>query len=240
MLKLSEFLQEGSTNLSNLIIKYYKKIGLNEIELALYLQLVMYRDKGDLFPDMEEIASNMELSLKEIYENIQGLLTKKAIKMESVRDAQGKQAEQYNLFLIFELINNYLISIKEKEKVDADEQEIVRLYQSFEKEFGRMLSPIERETIGYWIEDDKYSLPLIHLALREAVLNQAYNLKYIDRVLLSWERKNLKSENQVLEELNRRKKSVSENDKQQFNKEQKKQARVPLYNWLDPNNQSEK
>lgn len=240
MLKLSEFLQEGSTNLSNLIIKYYKKIGLNEVELALYLQLVMYRDKGDLFPDMEEIASNMDLSLNEIYENIQGLLTKKAIKMESVRDAQGKQAEQYNLFLIFELISNYLISIKEKEKVDADEQEIVRLYQSFEKEFGRMLSPIERETIGYWIEDDKYSLPLIHLALREAVLNQAYNLKYIDRVLLSWERKNLKTENQVLEELNRRKKSVSENDKQQFNKEQKKQARVPLYNWLDPNNQSEK
>ena len=38
---------------------------------------------------------------------------------------------------------------------------------------------------------------LIRLALREAVLNQAYSLKYIDRILLAWERKNITTKEQV-------------------------------------------
>ena len=37
---------------------------------------------------------------------------------------------------------------------------------------------------------------LIRLALR-AVLNQAYSLKYIDRILLAWERKNITTKEQV-------------------------------------------
>ncbi len=36
--------------------------------------------------------------------------------------------------------------------------------------------------IGQWLNTDHYSPELIRLALREAVLNQAYSLKYIDRI----------------------------------------------------------
>ena len=39
--------------------------------------------------------------------------------------------------------------------------------------------------IGQWLNTDHYSPELIRLALREAVLNQAYSLKYIDRILLA-------------------------------------------------------
>ena len=46
---------------------------------------------------------------------------------------------------------------------------------------------------------------MIQFALREAVLNQAYSLNYIDRILLSWERKNITSKEQVEEEQKRRK-----------------------------------
>ena len=38
--------------------------------------------------------------------------------------------------------------------------------------------------IGQWLNTDHYSPELIRLALREAVLNQAYSLKYIDRIYL--------------------------------------------------------
>jgi len=44
---------------------------------------------------------------------------------------------------------------------------------------------------------------LIQLALKEAVLSQAYSLKYMDRILLSWERKNLKTAAQVQREKER-------------------------------------
>ncbi|MEO2820231.1 DnaD domain protein, partial [Lacticaseibacillus rhamnosus] len=41
------------------------------------------------------------------------------------------------------------------------------------------------------------------LALREAVLNAAYSLKYMDRILLNWERRHLKTAQQVQAELKR-------------------------------------
>ena len=36
---------------------------------------------------------------------------------------------------------------------------------------------------------DHYQPEILKLALREAVLNQAYSFNYVDRILLSWERK---------------------------------------------------
>ena len=99
-------------------------------------------------------------------------------------------------------IQLFLQTSKEKQVVANHEDEIKQLYQGFEKEFGRPLSPIELEMIGQWLNTDHYSPELIRLALREAVLNQAYSLKKkalresvggeayslknIDRILLAW------------------------------------------------------
>ena len=55
------------------------------------------------------------------------------------------------------------------------------------------------------MEEDHYHPEILKLALREAVLNQAYSFNYIDRILLSWERKNLKTKQQVEEDQKRRK-----------------------------------
>ncbi|WP_278341151.1 DnaD domain-containing protein, partial [Lactobacillus acetotolerans] len=72
-----------------------------------------------------------------------------------------------------------------------------QLARQFEIEFGRYLSPIEREEIASWLNVDHYSPEIIKLALREAVLSQAYSLKYVDRILLNWQRHNLKTSAEV-------------------------------------------
>ncbi|MDM8277294.1 DnaD domain protein, partial [Lactobacillus gallinarum] len=71
------------------------------------------------------------------------------------------------------------------------------LSRKVEVEFGRYLSPIEREEIAQWLSVDHYTPEVIELALREAVLSQAYSLKYIDRVLLNWQRHNLKTVDEI-------------------------------------------
>jgi DnaD and phage-associated domain len=75
--------------------------------------------------------------------------------------------------------------------------ETEELFKKIEVEFGRPISPIEQEQIHQWIDDDHYSVELIDLALREAVLNQAYSLKYMDRILISWEKSNIKTAEQL-------------------------------------------
>src|SRR5699024_10925191 len=99
-----------------------------------------------------------------------------------------------------------------------------------ESEFGRPLSPIEIETLVAWIENDKYSPELIQLALREAVLSQAYNFKYIDRILLNWEKKNIRTKEQVEKEIQRYRNLSKTND---FKDEKKKDlGPVLMINWL--------
>lgn len=83
--------------------------------------------------------------------------------------------------------------IKEKEIKENNNKK--NIYEIFEEEFGRTLSPIEYEIIAKMISD--YSEEFIKLALSEAVSRQASSLKYVEKVLLNWKSRNLKTEEEV-------------------------------------------
>lgn len=115
----------------------------------------------------------------------------------------------------------------------SDIQNNINVFKEIEKNFGRPLSPIEMETISQWQQQDKYPDDLIFMSLQEAVLNQAFSLKYMDRILLSWERKGIKSKNQAIELIKRRKESkVVEQDSGPIDPVEI--PKVTLHNWLDP------
>lgn len=71
------------------------------------------------------------------------------------------------------------------------------IYQIFEGEFGRPLSPIENEMITNWIEKDKFDPDLIKRGLEESVKYGALNFMYLDRILLSWRKKGWQTRAQV-------------------------------------------
>lgn len=71
------------------------------------------------------------------------------------------------------------------------------LIKFFEKDFGRPLGSTESEQVIKWLE--KNEPDVIKEALRRAVLNGKYNFKYIDRILLSWEKANKRTLREVLE-----------------------------------------
>ncbi len=58
-------------------------------------------------------------------------------------------------------------------------------YQTFEKEFGRPLSPFERETLYSWLET--FDEEIIIYALKVAVLGQNRSFRYIQGILTRWE-----------------------------------------------------
>lgn len=234
MLELEKYLAAGTTTVSNLLLNHYYKIGMSHLEFVLYLQLVQHHEKGNDFPDLIVIGQQLGLSNDEVYRLIQSLMEKKIIKLVTTKTAEGKTADAYDLSPVYTVLASYLTSQKQQTVVAQKEEEISALFQLFEQEFGRPLSPIELETIGHWLDDDQYEVEIIRLGLKEAVLNQAYSLKYIDRILLSWERKNMTSKEQILTEQNRRKKSLSEKDKHQGNNQEEDLPTVPLYNWMDP------
>lgn len=232
MISIKEFLKADLTNISNLLLKYYKKIGMTDREFLFYLQLLGFNQSGNSFPDLSVISKIMDVPVDELFQSLQTLIDKGFISIETKVNKQGQTEDRYDLTLIYERLADYLEQQNKQKEVLSKEKEITDLYQSFETEFGRPLSPIEYETIQNWLSVDRYETELILLALREAVLNQAYSLKYIDRILLAWERKNLTSKEQVQRDQKSRLSKI-ENKRQEV--EEEILPHIPMHNWLNPN-----
>ena len=80
------------------------------------------------------------------------------------------------------------ISIKEEETSKEEETDAApsptSLFESFESEFARPLSPIEVQLIADW--QKAYSDEIIMLALAEGVKNNARSFRYIEVILNAW------------------------------------------------------
>ena len=190
------FVDSGNTSISNLILQNYHRLGMTEKDLVVYLALSMYAQQGNTFPMAKDLANNTGMDEASIYTIIQGLIKLGIIELKTVMD-HHQQRDIYALTPIFHRIKNLLSQENVSNKQNKLMSDTEELFKKIEVEFGRPISPIEQEQIHQWINDDHYSIELIDLALREAVLNQAYSLKYMDRILISWEKSNIKSAEQL-------------------------------------------
>ncbi|GEO77696.1 DNA replication protein dnaD [Companilactobacillus mindensis DSM 14500] len=194
----NSFIDSGSTNINNLVLKNFHRLGMTEKDLVIYLALSMYAQKGNTFPMAKDLAKDTGMSESNIYAIIQGMIKLGIIELKTVID-HHQQRDIYSLTPIYHRIKNLLDQEHQSSRQNKLMSDTEELFKKIEVEFGRPLSPIEQEQIHQWIDDDHYSVELIDLALRESVLNQAYSLKYMDRILISWEKSNIKSAEQLQE-----------------------------------------
>ena len=197
----------GFTTLQNGLIAYYPRLNISDAELLLIIQLEAFSQRGESFPSNEKIAANTNLSITDVGNLIQRLIDKNYLTIEQTTDSQDKIGNKYSLDNLYDELDKYIdknILIKDSRHNETiavtnnlEKNPIDYLSRKVEVEFGRYLSPIEREEIAQWLSIDHYTPEIIELALREAVLSQAYSLKYIDRILLNWQRHNLKTTDEV-------------------------------------------
>ena len=199
--------KEGFTVISNSLLRYYPTLKLSEIEAMLLLQLDAFKQSNNFFPSYNELYERMYLSPVEISQIIQDLIDKEIIELGQKRDKEGRITNFYDLNLLYQKLDkiidendannddqfNLTSDVEEKRKVNPL-QELVR---QFEIEFGRLLSPIEKQEIAAWLNIDHYNPEIVKLALREAILAQVYNFKYVDRILLNWQRHGLNTPDQI-------------------------------------------
>lgn len=202
----------GTTTFSNGLLAYYPQLKIDDAEMIVIIQLEMFAQKGNFFPTDEQLAANTNLSVSEITVLIQKLIEQNFLSIDQIFDKSDKIGNKYNLDQLYNqldvLLKNKIKSGNKKTgnnnfTSSIDNSPLTQLVRQFEIEFGRYLSPIEREEIASWLNVDHYDPVLVKMALREAVLAQAYSLKYVDRVLLNWQRHNLKTSSEVQKFLRR-------------------------------------
>ena len=70
------------------------------------------------------------------------------------------------------------------------------IYNTFEQEFGRSLSPMEKEFINEW-KENSISEESIVLALKESIFNGVRSFRYIDKILQTWNKEESKTQSET-------------------------------------------
>ena len=183
------------------------KLNLEEVLLLIYF---MNEDVPTF--DVEQISKITMISVNKILDSFTSLTNKGLISIDVIKENSGVK-EVVNLDPIYKCMIDGLM--KNNKKVVNN-----NIFEKFEKEFSRTLSPMEYEIINDWL-DKNISEELILGALKEATYNGVNNLRYIDKIIYEWNKKGFKNMEDVNNHLRNR------------NTSDKSVKEISDYNWLD-------
>ncbi|HHQ0378093.1 TPA: DnaD domain-containing protein [Listeria innocua] len=230
---LEKWMAEGQVTLPQVLVKNYAAIGLNEIELVLLLQIQSFAAEAEFFPSMEMLTDRTTLRLEDTIKTMDSLLKKGVVAIEQSKDTSLMISEQYNLEPLWGKLVAFYENIEADNRQDLEVEQQTNLYSLFEAEFGRPLSPMEAEMLSAWVDQDRTSPDLIKEALKEAVISQKLNFRYIDRILLNWSKQGVKT----IDDAKRVAEEFHQNGRtsQTINQSEVKKSAgsIPLYDWLE-------
>ena len=163
----------------------------------------------------KQIGNDLDIAFPEVLEIINNLTEKGIMKIELAK-INNIRTEVINLDALYEKLA-FLI-IKDEKEVEKPKS----LFDTFETELGRTLSPMEYEIINGWLTT--CSEEIIILALKEATYNGVSNFRYIDRIINEWNKKGIKT-----------KEDVEKNRLEFKNKKDNKKQELFDYDWLNDN-----
>lgn len=202
------------------LLTSFTSLDLNEVELAVILQLHRFLMNHEYFPTPNELSKYLTITEGECANTLRRLIQKDILSIEQINNDQNQLGEVYSLDPLWEKLYNE--SFEDKETVDGS------IFILFEQEFGRPLSPFEIETINVWLDEDELPPSLIKAGLRESVLMGKLNFKYIDRILRDWKQKGIQS----VDDAREASKKFHRNQTTQ-QPDVKKRDTSFYYNWLE-------
>lgn len=207
--KIIELLKQSTGTFPLLLLHRYKDLKLSDSEFILLVELL----NTDLEFNPKKMSQDLKMDLNDVLEEMNGLVDKGILKIE-VRKVRNLRSEYINLDDLYEKLAFFIVN-------EEDTKESENIFDIFEREFGRTLSPMEYEIIQSWCGGE-FSQELIVLALKEATYNGANNLRYIDKILYEWKKKGIKTKEDV------------EKQKNEFHKKKELQTKELFdYDWLN-------
>ena len=193
----------------------FKIIKENNLDINETLLLIYLTNQEHPELDLNLINQITSLDRNEIMAAFSSLTVKGLISTNISKDGD-RVSEEISLDGIYKIAAS---NINKKVAKNTEKN----IFELFEAEFGRPLSPMEYEFINAWINSGMNE-ELIKEALKEATYNGVSNLRYIDKIIYEWTKKGYKTVEDVRN--NRFKREEKEEKKDNFFFE---------YNWLDEN-----
>lgn len=219
------WIYSGSTSVPNALLQNYRKLQLTADECLLIAWLMQRHPEESFVLNIRETCQQFGVDERQLFSIIQHLMDRQVLEIKQREVADGKKVDYYSFK---PLLRQLEVLFKQGAfSVEKMSQNDVNVLTLIEQEFNRQLSGFEIEMISGWIHNDKYPQELIVAALKEAVLNQAHNVKYIDRILLAWKNKGIQSAQQLAASETRTK-----NAQVDVKPNETASQSVPLVNWV--------
>lgn len=186
MKDIINIIKDGNLVIPMYLLRNYKKFDLKMDEFIFLMYLYNIGNKS-IF-DTSKYSNDLDINNKDILKLVSVLVDKDYLKIDSIKNDKNVREEVINLDGFYNKISIFMID--KKESNDSN------IFSDIEKEFGRTLSSIEYEIVKAWL-DNNISEELIKLALKEAIYNGVFNLRYIDKILYEWSKKGIKNSKDV-------------------------------------------
>ncbi|MER1999723.1 MAG: DnaD domain-containing protein [Lysinibacillus sp.] len=231
--RLRMWAEQPIVNVPAYLFKYYHQLHIADDEALILLHLCSFLEEGVEFPTPFDISTRTNFSANDISVKLQRLMQKGAIEIIQEHDASGRITEKYSIWPLWERILHFLASENVKQQEVSQQLSEAEIYKLLEQEFGRLLSSIELETVGMWLDQDGHSPEIIKAALREAVLAGKLSLRYIDRILFEWKKKNITSMKQVEQQAEQYRQHTMKPIAGTQTTQQSPATNKVFYNWLE-------
>lgn len=233
--RLRTWTEQRTIQIPQLFFQFYKELNIEDDEALIVMHLLAFHVEGNDFPTPTDLMNRLTMPSNEITSRLQRLMQKGFLEITRDVDTNGKLYEKYSVYPLWERILQSIEMKAQKNSAALLRQEEGEVFRLFEEEMGRLLSPLELEKIGSWLDDDKHSPALIKEALKEAVFAGKLSIRYIDRILLEWKKKNISTPQAAHKqgEQFREKQSLNRPPARTIQQETQSTNKVPFYNWLE-------
>ncbi|KOY80836.1 DnaD domain-containing protein [Lysinibacillus macroides] len=234
--RLRTWTEQRMISIPQLFFQFYKELNMEDEEALIVMHLLAFHMEGNDFPTPSDLKNRLTMSDHDITSRLQRLMQKGFLEIIRDVDVSGRLYEKYAVYPLWERIVQ-MMDMKEQQKSTVTlQQEEGDLFRLFEEEMGRLLSPLELEKIGSWLDEDKHSPALIKEALKEAVFAEKLSIRYIDRILLEWKKKNITTPQAAQKQTEQFRKQQTLNRTPARTAQQEippSTNKVPFYNWLE-------
>ena len=184
-------MQDSAIVIPRILFNNYRKLNITEEELIIIMLIISLGNKIQYNPDI--FVSELNIDRHKVMTIISNLISKNILSLEMVKN--GRKTEEYiSLSLLYDRLLNIVKDVSsDKKEIDSS------LFDIFENELGRLLSPMEIDQIREWSTTIKNE-ELIIAALKEAVLNGVSNFRYIDAILNEWNKKGYRNKDDILKD----------------------------------------
>lgn len=170
-----------------LLIENYKKLGLNETEVTTLLVIDLLIKQGNNLITQDLLALKMPLESEIIDKTLVSLINKGLLSFGLTEGETSKSLDP----LKKQLYHEFVVALnREQNENDPDRQtSLSRIFEAFQKEWGRNLTPTEVQAIREWLANG-YSEQTIIDALLEPSGKKRKTIRSIDKRLLKWSTSN--------------------------------------------------